>query len=205
MNYQLPSQRVLRPADLPLTTQAAEGMDRRRWTVAEIESMVEAGIIDSGERFELIDGDVVPMSPKGIRHEVIKASLNKWWLKRLPDGFNLIPETTFRLNSASFLELDFVFFARTTKLKDLNPSNALLCVEVSDSTLRYDTGRKAKLYASHGVFELWAIDVETLQTHIFTKPSAEGYLERRLVVPSELLAPSFAAEIAVKMVELPLV
>jgi Uma2 family endonuclease len=126
-------------------------------------------------------------------------------MKRLPSGIELAQETTFRLSVSGFLEPDFVFFASTTKLADLMPTNALLCVEVSDSTLRYDTGRKAKLYASHGVKELWAIDVETLQTHIFTKPSDEGYLERRLVEPSEVLAPSFAAEIAVKMGALELV
>ncbi len=204
MNFQAPTQRVLRPAGLPLTTQAAEGMERRLWTVAEIEAMVEAGIIDEAERFELIDGDVVPMSPKGIRHEVIKGSLNKWWMRRLPEGFEYLQETTFRINAKSFLEPDFVFFASTTKLADLKPANLLLAVEVADTSLRYDTGRKATIYAAGGVRELWTINAETLQTHIFTKPSAEGYLERRLIEPDEVLAPGFAPEIAVKMAELPL-
>lgn len=195
----------LRPPGLSYVTQAAEGLQRRRWTVAEIEAMVVAGIIDEDERFELIDGDVVPMSPKGIRHEVIKVSLNKWWMRRLPDGFEYAQETTFRLNSSGFLEPDFVFFSSETRLKDLKPSNTLLAVEVADSSLRYDTGRKAMLYATHGVVELWAISAETLQTHIFTKPTAEGYMERKLVEPTEVLAPSFAPEIAVKLVELPLI
>lgn len=65
-----------------MTTRAAEGLERRLWTVAEIEAMVQAGIIEEDERFELIDGEVVPMSPKGIRHEVIKGSLLKWWYRR---------------------------------------------------------------------------------------------------------------------------
>ena len=49
-------------------------MPRRAWTVAEIEAMVEAGIIDEDERFELIGGEVVPMSPKGARHEMVNMS-----------------------------------------------------------------------------------------------------------------------------------
>jgi Uma2 family endonuclease len=195
----------LRPPGLSYVTQAAEGLERRRWTVAEIEAMVVAGIIDENERFELIDGEVVPMSPKGIRHERVKISLNKWWMKRLPTGIELAQETTFRLNEANFLEPDFVFFASTTKLADLKPANTLLAVEVSDSTLRHDSGRKAKLYACHAVVELWVIDVESLQTHIFTRPSEEGYLERRVVEPSYVLAPRFAPEISVKMGELALV
>ena len=67
---------MLRPPDLPLTTQAAEGLMRRRLSVVEVEAMVEAGIFAEDERFELIGGEIVPMSPKGIRHEVIKVSLN---------------------------------------------------------------------------------------------------------------------------------
>ena len=132
MNYQAPPQRILRPEGLPPTTQAAEGMERRRFTVAEIEAAVEAGIIDGAERFEMIDGEIVPMSPKGIRHEVIKGALNEFWIKRKPANIRMIPETTFRLNEVSFLEPDFVFFESATQLKDLNPSNALLCVEVSE-------------------------------------------------------------------------
>ena len=185
-------------------TQAAEGLERRRWSVAEIEAMVVAGIIAEDERFELIDGEVVPMSPKGIRHEVIKSSLNKWWMRRLPDGFEYAQETTFRLNASGFLEPDFVFFASETKLADLKPSNTLLAVEVADTSLRYDTGRKSVIYSANGVRELWAINAETLQTHIFTKPASEGYLERRLVEPNEILAPNFAPDIAVKLGELPL-
>jgi Uma2 family endonuclease len=194
----------LRPPGLSYVTQAAEGLERRRWTVAEIEAMVIAGIIDEHERFELIDGEVVPMSPKGVRHEVVKASLNMWWLQHMPRGFNLIPETTFRLTPTSFIEPDFVFFSSATKLADLKPATALHCVEVADSSLRYDTGRKATLYATHGICELWTINAETLQTYIFRKPSSEGYQERRLVEPDEILAPIFAMEIAVKLSELPL-
>lgn len=195
----------LRPPGLSYVTQAAEGLERRRWTVAEIEAMVQAGIIDEDERFELIDGDVVPMSPKGIRHEVVKASLTKWWMKRLPDGVEFAQETTFRLGDSGFLEPDFVFFASATRLAGLKPSTCMLAVEVADTSLRYDTGRKAAIYAEHGVRELWAINATTLQTHIFRQPSPEGYLERRVVEPEQVLAPDFASEIAVKLAELKLV
>jgi Uma2 family endonuclease len=195
----------LRPPGLSYVTQAAEGLARRRWTVAEIEAMVIAGIVEREERFELIEGEVVPMSHKGARHELIKVSILEYWMERKLKTIRIAQETTFGLNASSFLEPDFVFFASTTKLIDLSPVNALLAVEVSDSTLRYDTGRKAMLYAAHGLKELWAIDAESLQTHVFSKPSTDGYLERHLVEPTELLSPGFAPEIAVKLAELPLI
>jgi Uma2 family endonuclease len=136
-----------RPPGTPIGTRAAEGLERRLWTVAEIEAMVAAGIIDEDERFELIDGEVVPMSPKGARHEVLKGSLNEWWVRHLPRSHRLIPETTLRLNARSFLEPDFIFFDVTTKLTGIKPDDVLLAVEVADSSLRYDTGRKADIYA----------------------------------------------------------
>lgn len=48
-----------------LTTRAAEGLPRRAFTVADVERMVEVGLIDRDERLEIIGGEIVPMSPKG--------------------------------------------------------------------------------------------------------------------------------------------
>ena len=56
-------------------TRAAEGLPRRRFTVAEVEAMVAAGVMKEHERFELIGGELVPMSPKGNRHEVVKTAV----------------------------------------------------------------------------------------------------------------------------------
>lgn len=77
---------VMHPRDRNMdpVTQAAEGLPRRRFTVAELEAMVAAGILDEDERIELIAGDVMPMAPKGIDHEVVKAALNEYWVRRPP-------------------------------------------------------------------------------------------------------------------------
>jgi hypothetical protein len=75
----------LRHASLPATTQAAEGLPRRRWSVAEIEEMVAKGILLEDERFELIGGEVVPMSPKGARHELVKKALQQHWFPFIVD------------------------------------------------------------------------------------------------------------------------
>ena len=82
----------------PRTTRAAEGLPRRHFTVAEIEAMVRAGIIDEDERVELIQGELVPMSPKGSRHEIFKIALIRHWLKLCPDEVQIAQETTFRLS-----------------------------------------------------------------------------------------------------------
>src|SRR5258708_20337858 len=75
------------------TTTAAEGMPRRAFTVAELEAMTEAGILLEDERIELIGGDIVPMSPKGNQHELLKAALTHYWSPPLPQDIRFIPQT----------------------------------------------------------------------------------------------------------------
>ncbi|MEA2933879.1 MAG: hypothetical protein QOD74_525, partial [Variibacter sp.] len=149
---------------LERTTMAAEGLPRRRWTVAELEAMVAAGIIEEDERFELIGGEVVPMSPKGNRHELLKAALIEFWVQRIPTNLRLVPETTFRFSPDTYVEPDFVFYPKASGLKRLSADTAQLVVEIGDSSLGYDLGRKAALYASFGIAELWVIDAVHLVT-----------------------------------------
>ena len=68
-----------------LVTTAAEGLPRRRFTVAEVEAMVAAGVMDEDERVELIGGELVPMSPKGNQHEVVKTALLDRWYRLRPE------------------------------------------------------------------------------------------------------------------------
>jgi Uma2 family endonuclease len=175
-------------------TSAAEGLPRRRFTVAEVEAMVAAGVMEEDERVELIGGELVPMSPKGNHHEVLKAALLQRWYRAAPDGFDLVPETTFRLSEDTYLEPDVVIYPRATGIPGLRADNLLLVVEIADSSLRYDVGRKAALYASFGVHELWVIDAVRLTTGVFREPSADGYRETHDFGPQDRLVPLLAPQ-----------
>jgi len=160
---------------MPETTQAAEGMPRRPWTVAEIEAMVRAGIIAEDERFELIGGEVVPMLPKGGRHEMVKMELNWHFQRTAPTDLWVAQETTLRLDEKSFLEPDFCVFPRTVPPGDMRGHDVLLAVEVADSSLAYDRGRKLGVYAAYGIPEVWVIEAASLVTHVHRGLGAEGY------------------------------
>lgn len=183
----------------------AQDLPRRHWSVAEIEAMVEAGVLLEDDRFELIGGEVVPMPAKGNQHELLKIALIEFWVKRLPSGLRLAPETTFRLNEDTFLEPDFVFYRMSVGLVNLKPGNALLAVEIADSSLGYDLGRKALLYAKFAIRELWVIDAVKLETHILRRPGRDGYEDRTVVASDRTLTPDFAPELAVRLAELQLV
>lgn len=178
---------------------------RRRWTVAEIEAAVAAGVILEDERFELIGGEVVPMSPKGSRHELLKIGLTNYWVRRLPEDLRLASETTFRLDEDTFLEPDVVFYHVSTGWLNLRPENALLTIELSDSSLGYDLGRKARLYASFGIRELWVIDAVKLIAHVHRRPGIEGYEEKTAVQSNEAIIPQFAPSLAVTLGSLVLI
>jgi Uma2 family endonuclease len=192
------------PAAARVTT-AAEGLPRRRFTVAEVEAMVAAGVMEEDERVELIGGELVPMSPKGNQHEVLKAALLQRWYRACPKGFGLVPETTFRLTEDTYLEPDVVIYPSASGIRGLTAANALLVVEIADSSLRYDMGRKAGLYASFGIRELWVIDAVKLTARVFRDPTAEGYRGVRDYAASDRMTPLFAPEVfALRLDELDL-
>src|SRR5215813_8701417 len=90
------------------TTRAADGLPRWRWTVAEIEKMAVDGYFREDERFELVGGEIVPMSPKGLRHEAIRGALAFRFSRQAPDGVFVISEPQFNLADDTYLSPDIL-------------------------------------------------------------------------------------------------
>jgi Uma2 family endonuclease len=146
-------------------TRAAEGFDRRSFTVAEILRMQDAGIISEEENFELIEGEIVPMQAKTHIQELIKSALNLAVARALPE----------RLWPRTFVEPDLVVYPKGIKLEEVKGSDILVAIEVAATSLAYDRGLKARLYARHGVNELWVIDAERRRTFVHSGPEAAGW------------------------------
>jgi Uma2 family endonuclease len=75
------------------------------------------------------------------------------------------------------------------------PADVLLLIEVSDSTLAFDRGAKAELYARHGVAEYWVIDVERGVLHVFREPNDGRYGRELTLTPGRLPIPGLAIEV----------
>lgn len=173
-------------------TRAAEGLARRAFTISDLERMVEAGVIGEDERLELLGGEIVPMSPKGSHHEAIKSALNLHWGRLCPPDFTYVPETGLRLHPLTYLEPDFIVFARTVRLAEVKGPDVLLAVEVADSSLSYDLHRKPKIYAAFGARELWVIDARRRVVHRHADPTADGYGTIERSGPGDRLVPRHA-------------
>jgi Uma2 family endonuclease len=156
-------------------TRAAEGFDRRSFTVAEILRMQDAGIISDDENFELIEGEIVPMQAKTHVHELIKSALNIAIARALPERLWLGVESTMYLSADTFVEPDLVVYPKGMRLEEVKGPDILLSVEVALTSLDYDRGLKAGLYARHGVNELWVVDAAQRRTYVHRHPTGEEW------------------------------
>jgi len=162
-------------------TTAAEGFPRRAFTVDDISRMIEAGVIHEDERFELIEGEIVMRAPKNVAHERTKSALVVAVIRALPDHLTVGIETTLRLTNTIMLEPDIAVFPKelfrksTTGFAQLDPGEAHLVIEVAASSLAYDKGLKARLYARHRVREFWVVDANERITWVHTGPSDDGW------------------------------
>ncbi len=167
--------------NIAATTTAAEGFPRRAFTVEDISRMIAAGIISENERFELIEGEIVMMAAKGVAHERIKAALNIAVVRALPDHLTVGVEATLRLTDTLMLEPDIAVFPKDLFKKSahgfarLDPGEASLVIEVAASSLAYDKGLKARLYARHRVKEFWVVDANERVTCVHTGPNGDAW------------------------------
>src|SRR5260370_15888110 len=159
-------------------TRAAEGFDRRAFTVEEVLRMQDAGIISEDENFELIEGEIVPMQAKTHVHELIKSALNIGIARALPDSLWLGVESTMYLSERTFVEPDLVIYPRGIKLEEVKGTDITLAIEVALTSLKYDRGLKAQIYSRYGVREWWGSDPSRRLTHTHPRPPS-AVSERR--------------------------
>lgn len=191
--------------DNDLVTAAAEGLPRRKWAFDDIVRMQDAGIIGENERFELIGGEIVPMSPKGNWHEELKRKLIVYFARALAADCGMVTETTLRYGKHDFLEPDFIFWPEVIPLLGLAAKDLHLLIEVSDSSYSYDLGLKAKLYAERGLREYWVMNARTFRTRVHLGRTDQGYTDIRDVEYTERLVPTLVPALAITIADLGLV
>lgn len=170
-------------------TQGAEGFPRRAFTIDEVERMIAAGVIGKDESFELIEGEIVPMAAKNHIHERVKSALTLAIARAPPDDLWLGVESSIRLSRTSLVEPDLVVYRRDLRLEEVKGPDLLLAIEVAETTLAFDRGRKAQLYAAYGVNELWVVDAAERTTWVHRGPTALGWGSVVVVPPTGEVSP----------------
>ena len=169
-------------------------------SVDAFHQMGEVGILGPTDRVELIDGEIIDMSPIGVLHAAIVDVLARHFGRRAGESVFIRCQNPLRLDDISEPEPDIVILRPRADLYTTahpGPADALLVIEVADTSLAYDLGTKVPLYARHGIPEVWVIDAATRRTRVFrqpakspeaARPAGSGYAEEASVEPHEAMS-----------------
>ena len=163
-------------------------IERHHFTVSEYYRMSEAGIFTEDDQVELIEGEIIEMSPIGSRHaacvkrllallsglkgeEVIISVQDPVWLD---DHTEPQPDL-------ALLKARDDFYASRHPI----PSDVLLVVEIAETSLSYDREIKIPLYAKAGLAETWLIDLQCESVTLYTRPVEGIYRESYLFTRGE--------------------
>lgn len=135
----------------------------RQFTTDDFDQMVTSGILAEDEHIELIQGQLVKLSPPGILHAACVNRLNKLFSRQVADEILISIQNPLTINDILQPEPDVMLLApREDFCMRARPtaSDVLLLVEVADSWLEYDRDVKLPLYASAGIAEIWLVNVQ---------------------------------------------
>lgn len=132
----------------------------------EYDRMVELGLFE-GERVELLYGTIVTMSPTGPPHDSAIEELNEKLVVALAGRARVRVQSAFAASDGSRPEPDLAVVPKGPH-HQAHPSEALLVIEVAESSLLKDRGVKAQLYAESGVPEYWVVNLRDRVIEVHT-------------------------------------
>jgi Uma2 family endonuclease len=166
---------------------------RRLFDVVEYHRMGEVGILHEDDPFELIEGELIEMSAIGCPHVGAVMALTQGFALAANGRAMVSVQNPLRLDFRNEPEPDLVLLPlRADGYRSEPPpsgTDALLVIEVADSSLRYDREVKLPLYARHGVAELWIVDLAAGEIEICRAPSDGAYTDLSRAGRGETVAP----------------
>jgi Uma2 family endonuclease len=166
----------------------------------EFEAMIERGELDHDtRRFELLDGEIVPMVAPNPPHDEALDLLAEWSYANVPrERVRIRMGGGVGLRVVESLPLPDMTWLRKQSYADRRPGPAdvLLVVEVSHSSLSKDRNRKARLYAAAGIRDYWIVNLGGRCIEVLRDPGPDGYATKLVVYPGEFVRPLAFPELA---------
>ncbi len=178
-------------------------VQRRHWTREEYERVIEAGGFDPEDRIELLDGDIWELTPQGSRHTGVCGMVMEALQAAFGPGFFVRVQFPLALDQDSMPEPD-VAVVRGSPREHLRaqPSEALLLVEVSDSSLAHDRGRKMIAYARNNVPEYWLVDLEANVLEVYRAPAGRSFATKIVLRHGDTITPLHAPDYPIRVEDL---
>lgn len=184
-----------------------EAPRRIRFTRREVDRLLDLGAFQ-GQRFELIDGDLIDKMGQNPPHACAVAILMDWLIRVFGFGrlrCQLPIEVSQLDRDLNYPEPDLVVLAGASRdyaLRHPNGNEVVLLVEVSDSTARFDQTVKADLYARAGVPEYWVLDVNRRLLSVYRRPIDGHYSRVTKTSAAESVSPEAIADMSVLVSDL---
>lgn len=155
---------------------------KRLLTVSEYHKMAEVGILDADDRVELINGEIIQMSPIGSLHTSHVKRITRNLYKILGEDILISVQDPVQLGIHSEPEPDIAlltFREDFYEKKHPEAKDVLLVIEVSDTSLGYDREIKKPLFASAAIPEFWIVNLEESQVEVYKNPVNGDYASRQ--------------------------
>jgi len=162
-----------------------------RLNVSQYHQMSEAGIFSENDKVELINGEIIEMSPIGRRHAACVDRINRLFSNILGIKVIVRVQNPIILNNLSEPEPDIALLKPRADFYESGhpqPQDIFLLIEVADSSLEYDRDVKIPLYASSGISEVWLVDIYEQVIIVYRYPSENGYSDIQTLSRGEKLS-----------------
>lgn len=162
-----------------------------RFSVEEYHKLGEAGIFDEDDRVELLNGEIVPMAPIGIRHIKTVRRLSRIFHRVFGDRCIVDSQNPVIIDGQSEPLPDLLLLRYTADERNTPPlpEDVLLLTEVAESSLIFDQTDKRAAYARNGIAEYWIVDLTRNLLHVFRDPERGEYRTELTISPGESVAP----------------
>ncbi|MGE3908076.1 MAG: Uma2 family endonuclease [Chloroflexota bacterium] len=163
-----------------------------RFTREKYHRMAQTGILPPNARVELIDGEILEMSPIGRRHKATVDRVSHFFSRHVGDVAIVRVQSSVVLGEHQEPEPDISllrFRADFYSESDESPEDIFLVVEVADTSEGYDRRTKAPLYARYGIPELWIADVNRDVLAVYRDPTPHGYHSTQVYRPGDVVTP----------------
>ncbi|MEK7702599.1 MAG: Uma2 family endonuclease [Nitrospirota bacterium] len=160
-------------------------LEKRAFTSDEYHRMGEAGILSEDDRVELIEGEIIQMSPIGKHHASCVNRLNRILNMELGALAIISVQNPIRIGNFSEPQPDIVLLKpRTDFYAEQAPTaeDVLLLIEVADTSIEYDRTVKIPLYAAANISEVWIVNLQEGQVEVYSEPA--GHAAPAGVAPS---------------------
>jgi Uma2 family endonuclease len=163
---------------------------RHRLTLADYYRLGEAGILGEADRVELLEGQLVDMSPIGPRHALATGALTELLVLAVTGRAHVRVQLPIHLDDYSEPQPDLALLRKPWQgypHDHPRPPDVYLLIEISDSSLDFDLGPKLELYARSGIREFWVVDVANNRVLVHRDPRDGKYASTATVEMSGTL------------------